>query len=309
MEEIIKVECGQCGKSFQAYKPSNNDANIVDCPYCGNAITIKLNPKEINLGQPAIAKPHKALTGGQHNGQDATGQHTCNCKQKSNNQQAVAEHPEIGKPLAVPSKDHLYIIKDKAITGNTYTLRCPECGHWEAETMQEAETAHKWYCPACKTLVAFNIVDKPKLKEETEKQIKPTTNKEKSGTSKEQEAHTKTHKVNISRKETSMAELVWGGIFSKKHLKLPSGTNIVIGRKDSDEPSNLQMDDAYMSRRSARIEAEAMNNGTRYKFTVLKCSNPVFINSKEITQGSSVYLNYGDTITLGKTIITLKKVR
>lgn len=298
MQEIIKVKCGKCGKSFQAYKPTSNTANIVDCPYCGNNITIMLNPKEITLGQPVIVKPRVA-----DNNKQVIEQ------QSDINPQDKFQHPEVGKPIAVPQKPHLYIIKDKAMTDNTYTMRCPDCGHLETETMQKAETSHKWYCPKCNTLVAFNIMNKtdspnkPNIPNVQEKKYKPKSQAQ------QEVKSDHTHKVNIGHKDTSLAELVWGRIFNKKHLKLPIGTNIVIGRKDTEAPSNLQIDDDYMSRRSVRLEAEAMANGTRYKFTVMKTSNPVYINSKEMAQGSSVYLNYGDTITMGKTTMILKKIK
>lgn len=88
---------------------------------------------------------------------------------------------------------------------------------------------------------------------------------------------------------------------------LQSDSCITIGRKDDEMPSNISVNDPYMSRQSAKLETIRKDNGYTFKFTVVNASNPVFVNDTHLKPGNSIYLNYGDTIKLGKTRFTFRK--
>ena len=53
--------------------------------------------------------------------------------------------------------------------------------------------------------------------------------------------------------QQGLGELVWGSFFSRKHFALRPGS-IWIGRKDQQEPSELQLNDGYASSRSVLLD-------------------------------------------------------
>lgn len=84
--------------------------------------------------------------------------------------------------------------------------------------------------------------------------------------------------------------------------------NTTVGRADADLPSDISIDsDPTMSRRSVRITAEANQKGFLYKLTVENATNKVIHNRRTLGKGDSVFLTFGDTITLGKTTFTFEK--
>lgn len=259
-KEIIKLTCRKCGKAFTAYKPHDNEHNVVRCPECDSKIRIMLNPVEIKTAASETAA----------------------------SQQSILSMP--GKPLDVPGHEHVYYIKKEFYVGEKYMMECPECG-MKVMKKVTASGNQKWNCPQCKTIMAFKAVNEK--------------NKENAGD--KTPARKPTQKLK-GESFDSMGELVWGHFFSPKKFKLRTGS-IIIGRKDDEAPSDLSVNDKYMSRRTALLETIRGNTGYTFKFTVLKKSNPVFVNSNEITAGSSIFLNYGDNITLGKTTFTFRKIK
>ncbi|MCD8297633.1 MAG: FHA domain-containing protein [Prevotella sp.] len=206
------------------------------------------------------------------------------------------EIPQLGIPQKVEGKEKLYIIKEKVCVGNIYKVHCPDCGFEMAKKIQNTGI-HKHICPKCKTIIGFNAVEKTAMvKSETKKEEQPQQEQERKVTQ------------SFKTDTTSLGEIVWGGMFSQKHHRIGKET-VTIGRKDIDEPSTISLDDDFVSRRSAIIEPILADKGTIFKFTVLKASNPVFVNGHEMMIGNSIYLNYGDTIKLGKTTLTFKKVK
>ncbi len=117
-------------------------------------------------------------------------------------------------------------------------------------------------------------------------------------------------------KKKASAALVYGGrfggLFGKKTVKrLKFGAN-VVGRNDPSEPSDINIDDDYVSRRCVEITVSKIPGGKNelYKMILLrKPANPILVNSQLLTMESGpIYLNYNDKITLGHTVLTLKKV-
>jgi FHA domain. len=134
---------------------------------------------------------------------------------------------------------------------------------------------------------------------------KKSTNIDKNTNSDEVKTAEPIHPKNLLKYQ---GKLEWGRIFYKKSACLKVGSNI-IGRKDYDMPSDISFDDDYMSRRSVSIDVEKDTNRAGYKFklTVINAANPVFVGSTQLYVGNSIYLNYGDTIKMGNTVMTFKE--
>ena len=81
----------------------------------------------------------------------------------------------------------------------------------------------------------------------------------------------------------------------------------VIGRDDKDNPCDIMIKDKYMSACSLEIKKEfAASGGVIYLATVRRATNPVLIQQREYPVNSSIYLNDGDIIKMGKTTFTFK---
>ncbi len=107
------------------------------------------------------------------------------------------------------------------------------------------------------------------------------------------------HKFNL--------EMVLVHFVSKKKYPLYKGIHY-IGRTDNENRSDFEVKDKYASSRSFRIEVNENGGSLVYKMTVERAMNPVYHNNKELTVGDVVYLTYGDTIKLGKTLIKVQKI-
>ena len=95
--------------------------------------------------------------------------------------------------------------------------------------------------------------------------------------------------------------LFWGGLLSRRRDSLMEGVN-TVGREDKRLPSDLQVEDPEMSRRSVLIDASLVDDGSySFMFHVLKSLNPVKVNGNIIDAGKSIRLNDGDNILMGRT--------
>lgn len=93
-----------------------------------------------------------------------------------------------------------------------------------------------------------------------------------------------------------------------KEFPLEIGTTI-IGRKDSELPSDIQIDnDKSMSRRSVKIEVSLTKQGYLFKLEVLKATNQVLLNNKVVSKGEIYPLTFGDSIIMGKTKFRFEKI-
>ena len=91
----------------------------------------------------------------------------------------------------------------------------------------------------------------------------------------------------------------WFGLKNKK-FKLHEGIT-TVGRFDEDTPSDISIrGDNTMSRRSIAITIEEENGVFDFKLKVLNATNQVKVNDQRVKEGSEVYLDFGDTIILGK---------
>ena len=227
----------------------------------------------------------------------------------------------LGQPEKAPGDNRVYVIKQRAKVGQLYKMVCPECGFSMVKKVVK-EGRQRWDCPQCKAIVGFAAVTNTPKSAANSQDIpqagKPQAEKaqvEKDNQEKAKQNREKQEKEEAPRKPTTkldksaqqgLGELVWGSFFSRKHFALRPGS-IYIGRKDEDERSNLQLTDKYVSRRSVKLDVIPSDKGYLFKMTVEHASNPVYVNSTEVAVNNSIYLNYDDVITLGKTKLVFKK--
>lgn len=90
---------------------------------------------------------------------------------------------------------------------------------------------------------------------------------------------------------------------SAPQMMLKPGSNI-IGRYDPMAPSDFNINDKAVSRRSLEIFVDSNpSQGITFRLTVLKASNPVYYNGQLLNVGDSLALKFGDSIKLGTTTL------
>lgn len=208
-------------------------------------------------------------------------------------------------PIKSSKKEHFYAFAQRVPIGALCKIVCPECSFCLVEKTSKIGN-YKWVCPHCNTIVGFVVVNPEQVEEQKEQLNQDASIEEPVGSKEAKEESSKPHTKKIYENLCNLGELTWGGFFSRKHYPLRVGS-IYIGRKDDGEPSDLQLEDSYVSRRSALLEVLSSDKGFLFKLTVKHASNPVYVNSSEISVGNSIYLNYGDVLIFGKTKMTFKK--
>ena len=97
------------------------------------------------------------------------------------------------------------------------------------------------------------------------------------------------------------------GHFRSDRIFELAGKETIVGRQDTDAPCDVMVDDPTMSRRSISITAETKSAGIIYKLTVLNATNKVKHNGRALSAGMGEYLEFGDTIVLGRTTFKFEK--
>lgn len=193
-----------------------------------------------------------------------------------------------------------YILRDKAEVGKVYLMECPAC---HKASMVKAKEPKPFICTCnyCKTRTVIVGCQSGSQQPQDAKPQQAEKN--------DNQESLPTDKIRIHGEKAQISgKLVWGGFLRRKSYLLREGANY-IGRNDSEIPSDVTIDDEYVSRRSILIEVAPAAKGYTYKLTVKKCTNPVLINGKEQQVGNSIYLNYGDTILVGNTTLTFKPAK
>lgn len=86
-------------------------------------------------------------------------------------------------------------------------------------------------------------------------------------------------------------------------MLLKRGSNI-IGRYDPIAPSDFNLSDRAVSRRSLEIYVDCDPvGGLSFKLTVLNAANPVYHNGQLLRVGNALGLKFGDRIQVGRTIL------
>ena len=123
----------------------------------------------------------------------------------------------------------------------------------------------------------------------------------------QEEPHNPTKPLNIGRCECGCLVLKSGLFGSDQRFELNEAVT-TVGRTDRLLPSDISIDnDPTMSRKSVCIIADRKGNAIAYKMTVLNATNPVICNDRTLKKGDSIFLAFGDKITLGKTTFIFEK--
>ncbi len=120
------------------------------------------------------------------------------------------------------------------------------------------------------------------------------------------------HKMAVTGKRTtpnaqSIMEAKIQLVCGDQTYPLHTGQNW-IGRTDWEILSDVMVDDEFMSRRSAFIEVNEMNNKYTYSFVLQRSTNKVMIDGKTVQIGERVNINTGNKISLGNTVFELKPI-
>lgn len=203
--------------------------------------------------------------------------------------QMMTSKNEIGP--VVNTKQGIYVITTKAEIGIKYLVKCPVCGN-EIDIVATKEEAHKVKC-VCNAIIAFvgKKGNTPSVSSEEQKTTTPSN---------EEKKFLPTDKLEKRKKDLRKGYFQWG-IWPFRHsYMLNVGCN-TIGRLDDDCPSDIQLKDTYVSRRSVDVKVTESPQGYTFQLSVKKATNPIYVNGKEHAEGTSVYLNNGDTVVLGAT--------
>ena len=94
-----------------------------------------------------------------------------------------------------------------------------------------------------------------------------------------------------------------------KYHALNLGAN-TVGMDDPSLPSDIMIEgDRTISHRSITILVEAVGSSYKYLLTVNKSKNPVYLSGKVIPVGTSLYIQLGQELILGKTHFYLTNER
>ena len=192
------------------------------------------------------------------------------------------KYPLLGEAQQRFEGDNIYVVHERAIVGKVYSFICPRC-HSVFISKTVNDDVVKVKCPECDTYICFSSQG-----ERQDSTIR------------------RTQIINGNESSTLEGVLVWsnnGHVESK--VLMPGETT--IGRKSNDVPSDIGLDDGTASRRSVKIVVTRGEQTGKYifKLVVLRTTNAVYVNQNALYNNSEIYLNYGDTIKLGETTLTL----
>lgn len=192
------------------------------------------------------------------------------------------KYPLLGEAQQMFEGDNIYVVHERAIVGKVYSFICPRC-HSVFISKTVNDDVVKVKCPECDTYICFSSQG-----ERQDSTIR------------------RTQIINGNESSTLEGVLVWsnnGHVESK--VLMPGETT--IGRKSNDVPSDIGLDDGTASRRSVKIVVTRGEQTGKYifKLVVLRTTNAVYVNQNALYNNSEIYLNYGDTIKLGETTLTL----
>lgn len=272
----MKISCPKCKNPFAIVRPETPGKYMVKCPHCQGVIQLRLGMDQAGKEQP---NPTAQTKPADRPKPTPVAQQPAAEQQKKNDE----DIPLLGK--AVFTNRGVYVVKEKAVAGVKSQFACPECG----KMLVVNSKVGKFYvkCDHCGTRTIIKVVDEEPQAPKAEKKKK------------------KTRKVHPYQ-PVERGQLIWGKLFRRKRHELRNGST-VIGRNDSEQPSDLMFDDPTMSCRSVRLDIDG-NDGS-CKLTVLHATNPVTVNGVSFPEGSSIYLNFNDTLKMGRTSIVYCKLK
>ena len=210
----------------------------------------------------------------------------------------------------VPYKNGTFVLKTLVGVAQPAAFLCKTCGKPVIFKLPQPGLMGV-KCRQCGTLtyVKAKPVEAPAQQTAAPGVEKPQPAKTDDKQKQQDEEPKKTVVVGSGRGNRSQGVLIWGNIFNRKKFPLSEGT-YVIGRKDSKDHSDIELEDKEVSRRSVVLEVTRKENGRFFfKMTVKKALNPVLHNNRPLGVSESIFLNYGDSIQLGRTVINFRELK
>lgn len=258
-----------------------------------------------------------------------------------NNNDKTPRMPKFTKTylLGVPVRfknGNIYAMKKKPILGLNYFFTCPACAHTVHLNLSETGQ-QRIVCKNCQAItIVVGITREEALKavagkaEDKKERPAPPMDKMdrdegKNNSGLQEDGQNKNSGKNTSEESTVdggmkqptppwwevkiyNAKICWGGLLTRKQYTMQIGENW-IGRKDKEQPSDVNVKDRFMSRRSVCIEVTKVGENYIFKMTVHNATNLVTYMGMELKVGQSVFLNYDDIFQLGDTVFQLKKIQ
>lgn len=280
--EKLPVKCNKCGNIFHCQAPSLPGNYSVTCsnPECGAKVSFRfplISEADNKQSHPAFEIKFGLLENGNYR---------FRCENKTCNQSVI-----------VPSN----MVK----TGHNKAV-CPKCHSIHEFDIEATEDD----LLKCQTTDCDFILTKPERGDGLFSCLCEKCGQEYSLLIKEGKVVKVTMKTPapLPPKKQLMMKLVLGRFLGKKEYPLSKGIHYV-GRIDDANSSDLSLKDKYVSTRSVRIDVNENGGLLVYRLTVERAMNPVYHNSRELSVGDVVYLTYGDTLKLGKTLIKVQKIK
>lgn len=194
-------------------------------------------------------------------------------------------------------------------------ITCRACGKTFSVKHPGREATLKYNCPACGAIVPVRFKAAPAPVQMAQKQAPAKQQPDKSipgtviaGANTAAGAYSGTFVSDTPRDTASPAlrVTIHRPLLpdTVRDYPLPLTGAVTVGRADDSQPSDIAITgDTSVSRRSAVIEAYPGPHGSTYALRVVKTLNPIRVNDREIMQGESVGLSFGDIIIMGKTLM------
>ena len=214
--------------------------------------------------------------------------------------------PPMPQPEPQPAPQEDLIVKYCTSCGVKLRIRNPKPGE------------HQIKCPKCGNLVAYQWqpASQPTPQPAPQPTPQPTSQPTPQPTPQpapplDNDADGKTKVLGIGFNKV----LVTGQLLLKKGFMkhdevfdLSEARDYIIWRNDPMALSDINVDDPTMSRQSVKISASVSNNGSfLYKLCVLRSTNKVMVNGRPVSQGDSVFLEFGDSFVLGRSTFVFQK--
>ena len=210
--------------------------------------------------------------------------------------------PPVPQPEPQPAPQEDLIVKYCTSCGVKLRIRNPKPGE------------HQIKCPKCGNLVAYQWQPTSQPTPQPAPQPAPQPVPQPApqpAPQPDNDADGKTKVLGIGFNKV----LVTGQLLLKKGFMkhdevfdLSEARDYIIGRNDPMALSDINVDDPTMSRQSVKISASVSNNGSfLYKLCVLRSTNKVMVNGRPVSQGDSVFLEFGDSFVLGRSTFVFQK--
>lgn len=180
-------------------------------------------------------------------------------------------------------------IEGKYYVNERYHLECPHCGRENITFNAEKTGTFHMSCPVCKGPWAITVKQPP---------VKTVIVG--------QPGSGMTEIVSVAGGPCT-ARLVHKHRFGKNEEWPVTKKCVIIGRADALSHSDIEINDPYISRQSVELVVRSGPSGNTFQLRVLKTTNPVLVNNKPLTPGTPLYLDFGDILQLGKTLLVLEK--